>query len=182
MDEAGDAHERLRYPAPTVPSVSVTQRLGYPARLRPIHDVGHNHPMGSPLSNVPIGMRRRAALTVGLFAALFVAIGAVSATGRGSAAPVFAAIAFVVAVLLALIAWGTQHSIKIDSSDEALDRGLEAALAEFGVGCGCGHDHDPDELHVTDAPPAQCAHDGHGATCSHDCQTCVLATMRAPGT
>ena len=36
-------------------------------------------------------------------------------------------------------------------------------------------EHDPNELHVTDA----CAHDGTGAACAHDCQTCVLSALRA---
>ena len=43
------------------------------------------------------------------------------------------------------------------------------------ISCGCGHDHDPDELHVTDGG---CAHDGRGTDCTHNCDSCVLASLR----
>ena len=146
--------------------------------------------MNSSLSGVPIAARRRLAATLGLFAVLFVAVGAVAATGRGTAAaPVFSAVAIVIAVLLALIAWGVQRSIKIDLAEQRLDAAIEEAIATHGgdvIACGCGHDHDPSELHVTDAEPtdthhrhdASCSHDGSGAACSHDCETCVLAALR----
>ncbi len=126
------------------------------------------------------------AATLLLFAVLFLAIGAVAAIGSGggasAAAPVFSALALVVGALLGLMAWGVQRSIGLDAADAA-DRRLTAvaenALAEHGgyqSMCGCGVQHDPDELHVVDAEP--CAHDGSGAACSHDCQTCVLAGLR----
>src|SRR5512135_1409772 len=68
--------------------------------------VGHNRGVSSPLARVPIAGRRRLAATLALFATLFVAVGAVAATGRGTAAaPVFAAVALTVAVGLALVAW-----------------------------------------------------------------------------
>lgn len=147
--------------------------------LHRLRGVGHNQRMSSPLSSVPIGARRRLAATLGLFAVLFVAVGAVAATGRGSAAaPVFSAVALVIAALLALMAWGVQHSIKIDLAEQRLDRAIEDAIAARGgnvLACGCGHEHDPGELHVTDA---DCAHDGSGAACTHDCETCVLAALR----
>lgn len=143
--------------------------------------------VNSSLSGVPIAARRRLAATLGLFAVLFVAVGAVAATGRGTAAaPAFSAVAIVVAVLLALIAWGVQRSIRLDLAEQRLDAAIEQAVAARGgdvIACGCGHDHDPSELHVTDAEAphehgASCAHDGSGAACGHDCETCVLAALR----
>ncbi|HZZ95842.1 MAG TPA: hypothetical protein VFE19_02415 [Jatrophihabitantaceae bacterium] len=132
--------------------------------------------MNSRLSAVPIAGRRRLAATLGLFSVLFIAVGAVAATGTGSAAaPVFSAVALVIAALLALMAWGIAHSVKLDLAEQRLDRAIEETMSARGASmCGCGHDHDPDELHVTDA----CAHDGSGAACAHDCDTCVLAAMR----
>lgn len=131
--------------------------------------------MSSGLSAIPVAKRRRVAATLGLFVALFVAVGAVAATGRHTAAaPVFAGIAIGAAVLLGLIAWGVVHSIRLDETEARLDAAIEATVrAHAGQLCDCGHEHDPAELHVTDA----CAHDGTGATCAHDCATCVL---RAP--
>jgi hypothetical protein len=133
--------------------------------------------VNSRLVNVPISARRRLAATLGLFTVLFVAVGAVAASGRGSsAAPAFAAIALVIAGLLALLAWGLQHSVTLDLAEQRLDRAIEATVAaQGGTMCDCGHDHDPNELHVSgDA----CAHDGSGAACTHDCETCVLAALR----
>ncbi len=130
------------------------------------------------LSGIPARNRRQLAGTLGLFAVLFVVVAAVSATGtRTSAAPVFAVLALVVAVALALVGWGVLHSVRLDAAEARLDEAIEQAIAEQGIElCACGHTHDPDELHVTDAEP--CAHDGTGATCSHDCPTCVLAALR----
>jgi len=112
---------------------------------------------------------------------LFLTIGTVAATGRSSAAaPVFSAVAIVIAVLLGLIAWGIVRTVRIDLAEQKLDAAIEATLAgrpEFASLCSCGHDHDPSELHVTDEPEA-CAHDGGGAACAHDCSTCVLAALR----
>jgi hypothetical protein len=133
--------------------------------------------VNSRLVNVPIGARRRLGATLGLFTVLLVAVGAVAATGQGgsAAAPLFSAIAFVIAALLALLAWGMQHSIKIDLAEQRLDRAIEQTVAAGGGSmCDCGHDHDPNELHVSDG----CAHDGSGAACTHDCETCVLAALR----
>jgi NhaP-type Na+/H+ or K+/H+ antiporter len=113
---------------------------------------------------------------VGVFAALFLTIGAVAVTGSGVASVVYAVLGFVVGAVLGLLAWGLLRTISIDVASELLDRELEHAVAASGANmCGCGHEHDPDELHVTDA----CAHDGAGAACSHDCATCVLAGLRA---
>jgi hypothetical protein len=140
--------------------------------------VGHNRGVSSRLSRVPLSGRRRLAATLVLFAAMFLAIGAVSAVGPGtSGAPVFCAIALSVAVLLALIAWGVQRSVAIDVADARLDAAIEDTIAASGghaAMCGCGVEHDPNELHVTDA----CSHDGAGAACAHDCQTCILAALR----
>jgi hypothetical protein len=124
--------------------------------------------------------RRQLAATLLLFAALFVAIGAVAATGGGTvAAPVFCAVALVIAVLLGLVAWGLLHSVKLDLDEQRLDAAIEQAVAASGATmCSCGHEHDPDELHVSPGGDT-CAHDGSGAACSHDCETCVLAALRS---
>jgi hypothetical protein len=159
MNEAGDAHS-VRLPTPDT--------LDF---------------MSSPLSGVPIEKRRRAAATVGLFAMLFLTIGIVAAAGRSaSGAPVFSGITISIAVLLGLVAWGMIRSIGADLADRELDAAIEATLAnrpEFASLCSCGHDHDPTELHLTDDEPADaCAHDGGGASCAHDCSTCVLTALR----
>jgi fatty acid desaturase len=131
--------------------------------------------VSSRLSTVAIPARRRLAATLALFAALFVAVGVVAATGGGSAAaPVFSAIALVVAVLLALLAWGVHHSVRLDQDEQRLDDAIRRTVAASGASmCDCGHDHDPNELHTTD-----CAHDGRGDSCAHDCESCVLAGYR----
>ena len=140
--------------------------------------------MASKLSGIPIAKRRHAAATLGLFATLFVAVGAVAATGSGrAAAPAFTAVALVIAVLLGMIAWGIMRTISEDLNEERLDAMILAAISgrpEFATLCSCGHDHDPSELHITDEDPADeaCAHDGGGAACAHDCSTCVLAALR----
>jgi hypothetical protein len=141
--------------------------------------------MTSPLSGIPVEKRRHAAATVGLFSVLFVAIGAVAATGRTSAAaPVFSVVALLLAVLLGLIAWGITRSVRIDVADARLDAAIEATLAdrpEYQTLCSCGHDHDPTELHVVDEDVHEqeaCSHDGSGATCGHDCSSCVMAALR----
>jgi hypothetical protein len=147
---------------------------------------GNLEAMTSPLSTIPIEKRRRLAATLGLFAVLLIAIGAVAATGRGSdATPVFSIIALVIAVLVGLIAWGVTRSIQLDLGEQKLDAAIEATLAgrpEFANLCSCGHDHDPNELHITDAEEhthdATCSHDGGGTACAHDCSSCVLAAMR----
>ena len=96
----------------------------------------------------------------------------------------FAAVALVAALLLALLAWGVANSLRLDraaasaragrAAERELDAAIEAAVREHG-GAGCGHDHDPSELTVPDDP---CERDGHGAGCTHSCETCVLATMQ----
>jgi hypothetical protein len=87
---------------------------------------------------------------------------------------VFAIIALVTAALLGLVSWGLVHSIRIDAADAELDAAIEQALAENGgASCDCGHDHHMSEMHVQ-----SCAHDGAGADCAHDCDTCALAALR----
>jgi hypothetical protein len=116
------------------------------------------------------------ATVLGLFAALFVTIGAVTVTGASSAGlVVIAVIAFVVGAALALTAWGLVASVRRDTAERRVDAAVAAALAAAGTSIGCGHDHDPDELQVTDET---CAHDGTGLECSHSCETCVLAAHR----
>ena len=138
--------------------------------------------VSSALSRIPVGKRQQLAGVLGLFAVLFVAIGAVAATGADTAIlEVFVAVAFVVALVLALIAWGVVRSITLDTADRRVDAIVEGAVADAvangspAVACGCGHVHDPDEMHVTDDP---CAHDGTGVGCTHSCDTCVLARLR----
>jgi hypothetical protein len=151
------------------------------------------------LSGIAVPKRRQLAATLGLFAVLFVAVGAVAATDPSTAAiKAFVAIALVVAVILALMAWGVAHSIRVDLAERRLDSVLEDAVkAHGGQLCDCGHEHDPTELNFVgddagspagshgatraDRPTpasASCAHDGAGADCGHSCDTCVLAGLR----
>ncbi len=136
----------------------------------------------SPLSGIAVEKRRQLAATLGLFAMLFIAVGAVAATGAETALiKAFVMVALLTAVVLALIAWGVLRSVKLDQADTRLDAAIEAAVRASGAQmCDCGHEHDPDELHVVDAPArsAACAHDGTGADCTHSCDTCVLAALR----
>jgi hypothetical protein len=143
----------------------------------------------SPLSGIAVEKRRQLAATLGLFAMLFLAVGAVAATGASDALmKAFVAGSFVVAVLLALLAWGVLRSVRLDAADRRIDDAIEAAVrAGGGSMCDCGHEHDPDELHFVDGEgqhvtgrraPAACASDGTGADCEHSCDTCLLAAMR----
>jgi hypothetical protein len=130
--------------------------------------------MTSSVSRLPFSARRKVAMAFALFCVLFLAIGAVASTGRGEAsAPVFAVIAFVVAAVLGLVAWGLHRSIRLERAEASMDAAIQDTLARSGRGrlCDCGHDHDPTELHITDA---ECSHDGSGVACAHDCDTCVL--------
>jgi len=139
----------------------------------------------SPLSDIEIEKRRQVAATLGLFATLCIAIGAVAATGATTALiKGFVVVALLIAVLLGLMAWGVLHSIKLDLSERSLDAAIETAVRSSGRSmCDCGHQHDPDELHFVDGEGqhltgVKCAHDGTGTDCSHSCDTCVLAAMR----
>ena len=133
--------------------------------------------VSSPLAHVPIASRRKMASTVVLFAVLLLVIGVVALTGNGSGgATVLGVLALVIGATLALIAWGTVRSVRLDRAERELDATLEAAVAAHGMSCGCGQEHDPAELHITD----ECEHDGAGATCSHDCDSCALAALRPP--
>lgn len=158
----------------------------------PAGAVGHNRVVSSPLSGIPVEKRRQLAATLGLFAMLFIAIGAVAATGANTAVvKTFVVIALAAACVLGLMAWGVLHSVKQDAAERRLDSAIEEAIRANGHAvCGCGHEHDPDELHFTDGPgqhltgakhQAGCAHDGRGADCAHNCDTCVLAgAVRRP--
>jgi hypothetical protein len=145
----------------------------------------HNRPVTSQLSAVPIERRRQLSATIGLFAVLFFAVGAVAWTGPPTLGMrVFVGLAFLVSLLLALIAWGVLTSVRRDLAEQRLDAAIAETLAAKGaLSCGCGHEHDPAEMHVSDASAdgrasADCAHDGAGAGCAHDCETCVLSAMR----
>ncbi|HEX3335522.1 MAG TPA: hypothetical protein VHS54_03620 [Jatrophihabitans sp.] len=133
--------------------------------------------MTSPMSNISVEKRRQLAATLGLFSVLFIAIGAVAATGAASAVvKSFVVIALLVALVLALMAWGVARSVKIDLAEQRLDAVIDQAVQAQGASlCSCGHEHDPDELHVTDDP---CEKDGRGHDCTHSCDTCVLARLR----
>jgi hypothetical protein len=143
----------------------------------------------SPLSGIAVEKRRRLAATLGLFAMLFIAVGAVAATGAmDGLMKAFVAVALVVAVVLALMAWGVLRSVRLEAADRRLDAAIEAAVAASGRSmCDCGHEHDPDELHFVDgegqhvtgrSSAGACAHDGTGDDCAHSCDTCLLASMR----
>jgi hypothetical protein len=141
--------------------------------------------VSSPLSQIEIDKRRQVAATLGLFAMLFIATGAVAATGATTALiKGFVIVSLLIAVLLGLMAWGVLHSIKLDLTERELDAAIEDAVRTSGRSmCGCGHEHDPDELHFVDGEGQhvtgnKCAHDGTGVDCSHSCDTCVLAAMR----
>ena len=89
---------------------------------------------------------------------------------------VIATVVLVLALALALVAWGLFHSTVLDQRRQAeaeFDAVILEAAGPAGA-CGCGQVHDPDELHITDA----CEHDGSGAACEHNCDTCVLAGLR----
>jgi hypothetical protein len=173
MDETGDAHEGPGYrpglPVPAPPSVII-------------------EPVTSPLSGIAPEKRRQLAATLGLFAMLFVAVGAVAATGATTALmKTFVVIALLVALVLALVAWGVLRSLRLDLADQRVDAAIAAAIRANGRQiCDCGHEHDPDELHFVDgegqhltgsSTPA-CAHDGTGDDCAHSCESCVLAALR----
>ncbi len=155
--------------------------------------------VSSTLSRIPIDSRRRLAATVGLFATLFIAVGAVATTGPGSGGVrAFSALAFVIAALLALTGWGVLRSVRLDMAERKLDEAIArsvAALGRDGAPCACGHEHDLNELHVNELPDAtsqsssdagaSCGQDGHGVSCGHDCGACVLRPKEAaclPGT
>jgi hypothetical protein len=166
MDEAGDAHEVRGY-----------RRPGADRASRIIVQVS------APLSRVPIPKRRQLAATLGLFAVLFVAVAAVTATEPSTPAlTAFLVIALIVAVVLALMGWGVANSVKRDLAEQRLDDAIEQVVGTKSL-CSCGHDHDPTELHIvgdeslrsTDDP---CARDGKGQGCTHSCDTCVLAALR----
>ena len=136
--------------------------------------------MNSALSGIPVERRRRSAATLGLISVLFVTVGIVALTGTTpGVVRVFSSISLGIAALLALVAWGVAHSVKLDLAEQRLDAAIDAAVQQLGgsaATCGCGHDHDPDEMHVSDAAP--CAHDGSGTDCAHNCDTCALRALR----
>lgn len=142
--------------------------------------------MANQLSAVPPARRRHIAATLGLFAMLFVTVGAVAATGGGNTVlHVVIWVSFVIAALLALMAWGVLNSIRLDAREARLDAEIAAALTHHDLTCGCGSSHEV-------AGPT-CAHDGAGencslgappagtlcgAACGGDCDTCSLAALR----
>ncbi|WP_375489037.1 hypothetical protein [uncultured Jatrophihabitans sp.] len=143
----------------------------------------------SSLSAVPLHKRRQFAATLGLFAVLLIAVGAVAATGAHTAAmTAFVVVALVAGAVVAVLSWGVALSIRNDREAAHLDAAIADAVAEHSVpggaaagalACGCGHEHDPEELHVQGDP---CAHDGHGDLCSRTCDTCVLGRLRSTAT
>lgn len=140
--------------------------------------------VSSPLSGIPVAKRRQLAVALGLFAMLFLAVGAVGVAGPATAlVKGFVAIALLVALLLGLMAWGVLRSVKQDLHDRQLDTAIAATLAARGRPlCDCGVEHDPTELHLVgdehgDSDDA-CPHDGTGTDCAHSCDECTLAAMR----
>jgi hypothetical protein len=136
--------------------------------------------VNSALSGISVERRRRSAATLGLISVLFVTVGIVALTGTTpGVVRVFSSVSLGIAALLALMAWGLAHSVKLDVAEQRLDAAIDAAVKQLGgsaLACGCGHDHDPDEMHVSDA--ASCAHDGSGTDCAHNCDTCALQALR----
>ena len=148
--------------------------------------------MNSTLSAIPAARRRHLAALLGLFGALFLAVGAVALTGNApGAVRVFAAVALTGALLLGLTAWGVAASVRMERSTAQLDAVIEESIAGLGdheaLRCGCGGDHDPDEMHVrgtdpdaaVDATAASCPASGQAAgavaaDCPHSCAACVL--------
>jgi hypothetical protein len=174
MDEAGDAHGFSRYLAGKCGSDAL------PADVSAIIER-----VTSPLSAVAIAKRRQFAATLGLLAMLFIAVGAVSATGATTGlVKAFVVVALLVAVCLGLMAWGVLHSVRMDVAEQRLDAAIEDAVRSSQRSmCGCGVEHDPDEMHFVDGEGQhlsgrKCASDGTGADCSHSCDTCVLAAQR----
>jgi hypothetical protein len=133
--------------------------------------------VSSDLSRIPIDRRRQAAIFTGLTAVVLVVVGVLPWVGSAPAAVrVLATVVLVVGVGLALVAWGLLHSTTLDQhrqADAEFDAMLVEAAGPAGA-CGCGQSHDPDELHITDA----CEHDGAGEACAHNCDTCVLSSLR----
>lgn len=130
--------------------------------------------MASQLASIPPATRRRAAVVVGFFSAMFLAVGVIALTGdMATIIKVLGVVVLIGAAVLALITWGLLNSIRVDRISAELDAELLQAIAEHDRTCGCGTDHDPDEFHTT-----ECAHDGRGDACAHDCDTCALAALR----
>jgi hypothetical protein len=135
--------------------------------------------VSSKLSAIPVDKRRQLVGILGVFAVLLIAIGAVAATDdRSPVIKAFVVIAVLLGLVVAVFAWGVMLTMRADLAESRLESAVEDAVAASGqrpeAVFGCGHDHDPDEMHVSDAH--DCAEDGSGAACSHDCATCLLAT------
>ncbi len=119
---------------------------------------------------------------MGLVSLLLIAVAGLSwAADSATAVRILAAVVLVVAVFVALVAWGLRQSARLDrfrAAEAELDAVLVSTAASAGLGgCGCGHEHDPSELHITDA---ECA----GTTaaspeCPHTCESCVLSALRS---
>jgi hypothetical protein len=110
---------------------------------------------------------------VGAFAALFVVVGVLSwVRDTGVAVRVVGVIVLIAAAALGLIAWGLLNSVRIDRISDELDAEIAQQIAHHDATCGCGQDHDMAEMTTL------CAHDGAGADCAHDCDTCALAALR----
>jgi hypothetical protein len=134
------------------------------------------------LSAVPVEYRRRAAIGLGLMAALLATAGILPWTAAAPASiRVLAVAALAAAALAALIAWGLARSTTLDARRQAeaqLDQALIAAAG--GVACDCGHDHAADgTLHAvsTTDEKATCGAP-QDADCPHTCESCVLAQLR----
>jgi hypothetical protein len=127
---------------------------------------------------IPVATRRRAVVGLGGFALLSTVVGVLALLDGHAALVIVGALALLAAAMIALAAWGMWHSVRLDAAAALLDTAVAGVLAEHddSLTCGCGHQHDPNELHVHTG--TECAQDGTGTTCSHSCQTCVLAARR----
>lgn len=122
--------------------------------------------------------RRRGAIVLAAFAVLSTVVGMLAIVDGHAALVIVGVLALIAAAVIALAAWGMWQSVRLDAATAQLDAAVAGVLAEHGdsLACGCGHDHDPTETHVRSG--GDCAEDGTGSTCSHTCQTCVLAAYR----
>jgi hypothetical protein len=143
------------------------------------HQLGHTGAVSSSLSTIPVGSRRRAVAGLAGFALLSAVVGVLAVLDGHAALLVVGVLALLAAAVIALAAWGLWQSVRLDVATTRLDSVVAGVLAdhEDPLTCGCAHQHDPNELHVHTG--TDCAQDGTGTTCSHSCETCVLATRRA---
>lgn len=124
--------------------------------------------------SVPVFARRRAATVLGLFTALFLAVGVIALVGDVNwFVKVLGVIVLLGAVVLGLVTWGVLNSIRVDRYAAEFESEMAQAIAEHDATCGCGESHDMDHMDTV-----ACEHDGAGKDCAHNCSTCTLAALK----